>query len=63
MLLEWPVNPTWQRIYSPYQLLEVGRDARGMLMIQAAGHYYQHVDDFSRPTAGSLRKMTRMMPT
>jgi len=51
ILLEWPVDPAWQKIYSPYQLLEVGRDSHGLLLIQAAGHYYQHVHDFSRPTA------------
>lgn len=51
VLLEWPVKPAWQRIYSPYQLLEVGRDRQGHLLIQAAGHYYQHVYDFSRPAA------------
>lgn len=54
ILLEWPAKPAWQRIYSPYQLLEVGRDSRGLLSIQAAGHYYQHVYDFSLP-AGEER--------
>ncbi len=50
-LLEWPVDPAWQRIYSPYQLLEVGhREDNGLLMIRAAGHYYQRVFDFSRPS-------------
>jgi spermidine synthase len=48
-VLEWPVEPNWQRIYSPYQLLEVGRGEQGLLWIRAAGHYYQKVFDFSRP--------------
>ncbi len=47
--LAWPVSPAWQRIYSPYQLLEVGHNERGGLMlILAAGHYYQRVWDLSR---------------
>ena len=25
IVLAWPVNPLWNRIYSPYQLLEIGR--------------------------------------
>jgi len=49
VLLEWPVDPSWQRIYSPYQLLEVGRGEQGLLEIRAAGHYYQKVFDFLRP--------------
>jgi hypothetical protein len=52
VLLEWPVDPAWYRIYSPYQLLEVGRGEQGLLWIRAAGHYYQRVYDFSRPTQG-----------
>jgi SAM-dependent methyltransferase len=46
LILEWPVNPAWQRIYSPYQLLEVGRGGHGFMEIRAAGHYYQKVYDF-----------------
>jgi spermidine synthase len=46
LILEWPVSPTWQRIYSPYQLLEVGRNEHGFMEIRAAGHYYQKVYDF-----------------
>jgi spermidine synthase len=45
-ILEWPVSPTWHRIYSPYQLLEVGRNDHGFMEIRAAGHYYQKVYDF-----------------
>ena len=49
VILAWPVSPAWQRIYSPYQLLEVGHNERGSLMlIRAAGHYYQRVWDLSR---------------
>ena len=46
LVLEWPVDPAWQRIYSPYQLLEVGRGGHGFMEIRAAGHYYQKVYDF-----------------
>lgn len=46
--LAWPVNPLWNRVYSPYQLLEIGRDEdTGLTMINAAGHYYQRIYDFS----------------
>jgi hypothetical protein len=48
IVLAWPVNPLWNRIYSPYQLLEVGRsEDTGLTLIRAAGHYYQHIHDFS----------------
>ena len=46
LVLEWPVSPAWQRVYSPYQLLEVGRGGHGFMEIRAAGHYYQKVYDF-----------------
>jgi spermidine synthase len=46
--LAWPVNPLWNRVYSPYQLLEIGRNEdTGLTMISAAGHYYQRIHDFS----------------
>ena len=46
IVLEWPLSPDLQRIYSPYQLLEVGHNARGLMEIRAAGQYYQRVYDF-----------------
>jgi len=46
VILEWPVSPELQRIYSPYQLLEVGHNDHGWMEIRAAGHYYQRVYDF-----------------
>ncbi len=48
VVLAWPTDPHWQKIYSPYQLLEVGADSRGLLVISAAGHYYQRVHDLAR---------------
>ncbi|HEV2117742.1 MAG TPA: hypothetical protein VGR48_17035 [Terriglobales bacterium] len=45
VILAWPAEPSWQRIYSPYQLLEVGHDYRGLMVIRAAGEYYQRVHD------------------
>ena len=48
IVLAWPVNPLWNRIYSPYQLLEIGRsEDTGQTLINAAGHYYQRIYDFS----------------
>ena len=48
IVLVWPVNPLWNRIYSPYQLLEIGRSQdTGLTLIKAAGHYYQRIHDFS----------------
>jgi spermidine synthase len=52
--LAWPVNPLWNRVYSPYQLLEIGRsDDSGLTLISAAGTYYQRIYDLS--DAGSTR--------
>jgi len=48
IVLAWPVNPLWNRLYSPYQLLEIGRsDDTGLTLINAAGNYYQRIFDFS----------------
>jgi spermidine synthase len=60
VLLAWPVNPLWQRIYSPYQVLEVGHNEEsGLMQIRAAGHYYQQVFNLSPsntdPNAASIR--------
>lgn len=48
IILAWPVNPLWKRIYSPYQLLEVSQGPRGLMVMRAAGHYYQRVHDLAR---------------
>jgi hypothetical protein len=48
IVVAWPTDPRYQRIYSPYQLLEVGQDAQGLTEILAAGHYYQRVLDLAR---------------
>ena len=48
VLLAWPINPTTQRIYSPYQLIERSVwPSTGLMMILAGGTYYQKVWDFS----------------
>ena len=48
IVLAWPVNPLWNRLYSPYQLLEVGHsEDTGLTLIRAAGHYYQRIYDLS----------------
>lgn len=49
IILAWPVSPLWHRLYSPYQLLEIGQsDDTGLMLIRAAGHYYQRVYDLSK---------------
>ena len=45
--LAWPVASGWERIYSPYQVLERGPGDRGLSLIRAAGHYLQRVYDLS----------------
>ncbi|EKD82767.1 MAG: spermidine synthase-like protein [uncultured bacterium] len=46
-VLGWPVSFCYERIYSPYQLLERGLGDHGLTMIKAAGHYYQRIHDLS----------------
>ncbi|HYL55851.1 MAG TPA: hypothetical protein VEU73_09805 [Gemmatimonadales bacterium] len=48
VILAWPVTPLWKRIYSPYQLLELSEGPRGLMVMRAAGHYYQRVHDLAR---------------
>ena len=56
VVLEWPVQPAWQSIHSPYQLLEVGhREDNGLMVVRAAGHYYQRVHDFTRLNQGDTQ--------
>jgi SAM-dependent methyltransferase len=51
VLAWWPLEPLWSRVYSPYQLVEIGAEQNdGLTVIRAAGHYYQHIHDFSRMT-------------
>jgi spermidine synthase len=48
VLAWWPIGPLWSRVYSPYQLVEIGTDSdTGLTLIRAAGQYYQHIRDFS----------------
>jgi hypothetical protein len=51
VVLAWPVSPLWLKIYSPYQMLELGHTERGFMEIRAAGHYYQRVFDLAKPEA------------
>lgn len=53
VIVAWPVNPMWNRIYSPYQLLELGYGSNGLLRIHAAGHYYQQVHNLSNTAVQS----------
>jgi hypothetical protein len=44
----WPVDRLWNRVYSPYQLLEIGAAPdSGLTLIRAAGHYYQRIHNLS----------------
>src|SRR6516165_5466180 len=46
VLAWWPISPLWSRVYSPYQLVEIGtHDGTGLTLIRAAGHYYQRIRD------------------
>jgi spermidine synthase len=48
IILAWPVAPLWNKVYSPYQLLEIGNSGdTGLMFIRAAGNYYQRVHNFS----------------
>jgi hypothetical protein len=49
IVLAWPVDLAWQRIYSPYQLLEIGHTDRGLPLLRAAGQYFQEIADL-RPS-------------
>lgn len=51
IILSWPLSPGYELIHSPYQLLERGVGNRGLTMIKAAGHYYQHIHDLSLSNA------------
>lgn len=55
--LAWPVSFLWEQVYSPYQLLERGRNPYGEAIIRAAGHYYQRLTDLStNAVASSTRR-------
>jgi spermidine synthase len=55
-VLSWPAPAGWERIYSPYQMLERGGGERGLMLIRAAGHYYQRVHDLSFAMQGISRR-------
>jgi hypothetical protein len=53
MILAWPVDPLQNKVYSPYQELEFSEGSRGLLVLRAAGHYYQRVLDLA-PSNGAI---------
>ena len=56
----WPVDQLWNKVNSPYQLLEIGPDEQtGLTLIRAAGHYYQRIYDFSTATSSPQLQRTR----
>jgi spermidine synthase len=60
IILAWPADPLWNRIYSPYQLLEVGYDQdTGLTLIRAAGTYYQKIHNFSSDVVSGRQSQTR----
>jgi spermidine synthase len=57
VLAWWPIDPLWNRVYSPYQLLEIGTDSNtGLTLIRAAGQFYQRVYDFSGHNSYDVRE-------
>ncbi|MBI1783950.1 hypothetical protein HYR69_02285 [Candidatus Sumerlaeota bacterium] len=50
-VLAWPVSTLNERIYSPYQLIERGQGANGLMELRAAGHYYQRVHNLALSNA------------
>jgi spermidine synthase len=51
-VLAWPVQTEYQRIYSPYQLLERMSKADGLMNILSGGAYYQKVFNLSEKNRG-----------
>ncbi|HEU0090526.1 MAG TPA: hypothetical protein VFS78_00335, partial [Vicinamibacteria bacterium] len=60
VVLAWPVSFQWERIYSPYQVIEHGPGERGLTVIRAAGHYYQKVHDLSAQAQASSEERHRI---
>jgi spermidine synthase len=58
VILAWPVGAMWNRVYSPYQMLEIGQDDRGLMIVRAAGFYYQRVQRF-HGQVGAVEESTR----
>jgi hypothetical protein len=58
-VLAWPVSVGWERIFSPYQLLERGADPFGATTIRAAGHFYQTIFDLGEGRRSTLEPIAR----
>jgi len=56
VLAWWPIDRVWNRVYSPYQLLEIGASPdTGLTIVRAAGLFYQGIQDLSgRPLPAKL---------
>jgi hypothetical protein len=59
-VLAWPVSFQWERIYSPYQVIEHGPGEHGLTVIRAAGHYYQKVHDLSAQAQAASEERRRV---
>ncbi|HLK64484.1 MAG TPA: hypothetical protein VKU19_13660 [Bryobacteraceae bacterium] len=56
----WPVDRLWNRVYSPYQLLEIGASPdTGLTLIRAAGHYYQRIHNLAGSNLTDKERHTR----
>ncbi len=47
-ILAWPVDPLQAKIYSPYQELALSSGPKGLVVVRAAGQYYQRIHDLAR---------------
>ncbi len=57
IVLAWPVSFGFEKIYSPYQLIERGPAEGALLTIRAAGAYYQRILDLSLPIQNAIPAM------
>lgn len=61
IILAWPVDPLWNKVYSPYQLLEIGQGHNGLMVIRAAGNYYQRVHNLSPAALQGVQNLRTLL--
>jgi SAM-dependent methyltransferase len=62
VILSWNFRSDYyQRIYSPYQLLEIGHGKQGLPVVLAAGHYYQRILDLSDDATSGARRSPELV--
>lgn len=57
-VLTWPTDFLWEKIHSPYQLVERGFGPETVTRIRAAGYYYQEIHDYSHLRPSDSRDVT-----